>query len=166
VSSSNFSGRYYESEARFRGGISIKDLPPRRNLAQDFSVLESSHTGGFEQRGRREEVTNPPQIRGKNVVATERSTPRMLDAKGGSKGRGTFVRRARQNSLPSVHDRPDPPINSGNRKRGSKQVWLPVPIRVVGEEETSEGKRQRVGSVFDRIEEPPADPARQGRREQ
>jgi hypothetical protein len=166
VSSSNFSGKYSEPEARFRGGITIRDLPPRRNLAHDFSVLESSHTGGFELRGRREEVTGPLQNRGKNVGATERSTPRNLDAKGGSKGRGTFVRRARQNSLPSVHDRLEPPVNSGNRKRGSKQVWLPVPVRVVGEEETSEGKRQRVGSVFDRIEEPSADPARQGRRDQ
>jgi hypothetical protein len=166
VSSSNFSGRSYDSEARFRGGITIRDLPPRRNLAHDFSVSESSHTGGFERRGRREEVTSPLQNRGKNVVATEHSTPRKLDVKGGSKGRGTFVRRARQNSLPSVHDRLELPGSSGNRKRGSKQVWLPVPVRVVGEKETSEGKRQRIGSVFDRIEEPSVDPARQGRREQ
>jgi hypothetical protein len=141
VPSSNFNGRSYDSEASFRGGITIRDLPPRRNLAHDFSVSESSHTGGFEQRGRRDEVSSPPQIRGKNVVASERSTPKILDAKGGSKGRGTFVRRARKNSLPSVHDRLEPPVNSGNRKRGSKQVWLPVLVRVVGEEETSEGKR-------------------------
>jgi hypothetical protein len=40
-------------------------------------------------------------------------------------------------------------------------------FELLGEEDESlEGKRQRVGSVFDRIEEPSVDPARQGRREQ
>jgi hypothetical protein len=71
-----------------------------------------------------------------------------------------------------------------NKKRSSKLVWMPVPVQVVGEEVSgSAGKRQRVnsvfdrlnvqeeegqrgGSVFERLEDPAADPATQGRREQ
>jgi hypothetical protein len=62
-----------------------------------------------------------------------------------------------------------PPGNK-NKKRGTKQMWLPVNVQVVGEEDSgSAGKRQRTSSVFDRLEDPTetsADPARQGRREQ
>jgi hypothetical protein len=62
-----------------------------------------------------------------------------------------------------------PPGNK-NKKRGTKQVWLPVNVQVVGEEDSgSAGKRQRTSSVFDRLEDPAdlsADPAKQGRREQ
>jgi hypothetical protein len=72
-----------------------------------------------------------------------------------------------------------------SKKRGAKAVWLPVRVQVVGEEQADQGgKRQRTTSVFDkmedptgshvdlresvfnRIEEPSADPVMQGRRDQ
>jgi hypothetical protein len=34
------------SDNRYGGGISVRDIPPRRNLARDFSCLGSSRTGG------------------------------------------------------------------------------------------------------------------------
>jgi hypothetical protein len=97
--------------------------------------------------------------------------------------KGTFVRRPRKLQDGII------PANLeqlGTRKRGPKQVWLPVPVRVIGEGcSESAGKRPRTASVFDRMEEQPsvepgrrstsvfdrideqsADPAQQGRREQ
>jgi hypothetical protein len=43
---------------------------------------------------------------------------------------------------------------TGSRKRGQKLVWMPITVQVVGEGTSeSQGKRQRTGSVFDRLEE-------------
>jgi hypothetical protein len=100
--------------------------------------------------------------------------------------KGTFTRRPRNhNDLPGL-DKLPVPQGTKNRKRGSKQVWMPVQVQVI-EEGSSEsaGKRQRTNSVFDRLEEmndeqgrnrnesvfdrledPMADPAAQGRRGQ
>jgi hypothetical protein len=40
-----------------------------------------------------------------------------------------------------------------------KQVWMPINVQVIGEGSSeSQGKRQRTGSVFDRLEEPTVDP--------
>jgi hypothetical protein len=40
-----------------------------------------------------------------------------------------------------------------NRKRGPKQVWMPVKVQVVGEGDTEGlGKRQRTTSLFDRMD--------------
>jgi hypothetical protein len=59
------------------------------------------------------------------------------------------------------------PLGAVSKKRNTRQVWLPVPVRVVGEGSTeSAEKRRRTASVFDRLDDPAADPARQGRREQ
>ena len=76
-------------------------------------------------------------------------------------------------------DRQQVPQGTLSKKRGQKQVWMPVNVQVIGEESSeSQGKRQRTSSVFDRLEDPPAesvfdrleisaaDPAVQGRREQ
>jgi hypothetical protein len=58
------------------------------------------------------------------------------------------------------------PLGSKSKKRGPKQMWLPVNVQVIGEGSSeSQGKRQRTTSVFDRLEDPAADPAMQGRRE-
>jgi hypothetical protein len=96
--------------------------------------------------------------------------------------RGTFVRKARKQPEGGI---PASLEKLGTRKRGTKQVWVPVPVQVIGEGSSeSAGKRmrttsvfdrieeqqagdssKRTNSVFDRIEEPTADPARQGRRE-
>jgi hypothetical protein len=98
---------------------------------------------------------------------------------------GTYVKRARRTDVPSkANVNQDPLGATKNKKRSSKMVWMPVPVQVVGEEASgSAGKRQRVNSVFDRLngqeeegqrtssvfdrlEDPAADPAAQGRREQ
>jgi hypothetical protein len=186
VSSSSYGNRSYEYDGYGRGGVSIRDVPPRRNLSQDFSQSSSSRTGAYEPRG---------EVRGEAYAAAssddrhwEREKERMGDTaqivKESHKGNhGTFQRRARAQA--SVASQPNPTVPLGTRKRGPKQVWLPVPVQVV-EEGSSEsaGKRQRTasvfermedptggrdgqrGSVFDIMEDPTADPARQGRRGQ
>jgi hypothetical protein len=59
------------------------------------------------------------------------------------------------------------PQGKNMRKRGPKQIWMPVNVQVIGEEDSgSAGKRQRTNSVFDRLEDPSAAPAVQGRRDQ
>jgi alpha-ketoglutarate-dependent taurine dioxygenase len=45
-----------------------------------------------------------------------------------------------------------------SRKRGPKQIWMPVQVQVIGEGSAENaGKRQRTNSVFDRIEDPADD---------
>jgi hypothetical protein len=95
--------------------------------------------------------------------STERSPPRKNNLRS-----GTFTRRPR--ALGAATNTSSVPLGTGSKKRGPKQVWLPVEVRVVGEG-TSEiaGKRQRTNSVFDRLEDPKnlaVDPAGQGRRGQ
>jgi hypothetical protein len=166
VSSGSGDGLSGDSGIRYRGGVSIRDIPPRRNLF-DHSYSGSSHTGELEHRKGNVEVSSPMQDKGKNAMIGCRALVERRDGSGGSKGRGTFVRRARQQGTPSVYDRLEPPLGALSKKRGMRQVWLPVGVSVVGEgRNTVEGKRQRTSSVFDRIEEPAADPARQGRRDQ
>jgi hypothetical protein len=54
----NFS-RSGESDPRGRGGVTIRDLPPRRNLAFEQSRSNLSRTGGRDQRREEEDVTSP-----------------------------------------------------------------------------------------------------------
>jgi hypothetical protein len=82
------------------------------------------------------------------------------------------------------YDTQQAPLGALSKKRGMKQVWLPVPVWVIGEEFSEiAGKRPHLNSVFDRmeqpevegefqresvfdrIEDPSADPGRQGHRE-
>jgi hypothetical protein len=57
-----------------------------------------------------------------------------------------------------------------SKKRGTRQIWVQVPVQVVGEGSAeSAEKRQRTASVFDRLKIPSqtsANPDAQGRREQ
>jgi hypothetical protein len=91
------------------------------------------------------------QLRGKAAMGVE----------GRSSRQGTFTRRprnlpvaqepmlSRAKELAPTHA----PQGVGGRKRGSKQVWVPIPVQVVGEKGLSnDGKRQRKNSVFDRME--------------
>jgi hypothetical protein len=56
------------------------------------------------------------------------------------------------------------PLSYKSKKRTMKQVWLPVPVAVISEGSSeSARKRQRTNSVFDRLEDPAADPMNQGR---
>jgi hypothetical protein len=77
------------------------------------------------------------------------------------------VRKTRQQAASSNRDKNQVPLGTANKKRSSKMAWVPIPVRVVGESSSeSMGKRQHTDSVFDRLEDPSADPVRQGRREQ
>jgi hypothetical protein len=141
ASSISFGGHSGDSGNRYRGGVSIRDIPPRRNLF-DYSYSGSSHAGEFEQQNCNAEVTSPIKAKGKNAMVESRGMEERRDMPGGSKGRGTFVRRARQQGSTSVHDRLEPPLGALSKKRGTRQVWLPVGVSVVGEGRSNmEGKR-------------------------
>jgi hypothetical protein len=65
---------------------------------------------------------------------------------------GTYVR-VRKPSENVQGNKPQAPQGTGSRKRG-QQVWMPVNVQVIGEGSSeSQGKRQRTGSVFERLEE-------------
>jgi hypothetical protein len=46
VSSSSYCGGNFSSDIRRNGVITVRDIPPRRNLTDDFECLSSSRTGG------------------------------------------------------------------------------------------------------------------------
>jgi ATP-dependent protease HslVU (ClpYQ) peptidase subunit len=80
---------------------------------------------------------------------------------------GTFTRRARRTEAAATDAQV--PLGTTSMKRGTKQVWLPVEVRVIGDPSDQGGKRQRTASVFDRLEDPTnpsADLAGQGRLDQ
>jgi hypothetical protein len=58
-----FSNSYYSrlsgSKVRHKSGSYVRDLPPRKNLNNDYDYSSSSHTGGHEQRRDRAEVSSP-----------------------------------------------------------------------------------------------------------
>jgi hypothetical protein len=148
VSSSSYSSRSFGSESRHREGISVRDVPPRRSWVQDQEFSCSSRTGERDHRYDHTEVISPEkrhraraheQQGGKAPVEQQRKT-RV----------GTFTRRPRPNQV--QEERQDMFVPQGNniRKRGPKQVWMPVNVQVIGEESSgSAGKRQRTNSVFD-----------------
>jgi hypothetical protein len=157
----------------------IRDLPPRRHLAYDQADSGSSRTGGLDQRRDRTGVNSPRKdCRGQEEV--DRLGKEVVDVGGKRNKKGTYVRKPRQDRETRVVDPSHLPSNN-SKKRGTKQVWVQVPVRVVGEGSSeSAEKRRRTTSVFDRLEDgfagensvfnrledPSADPARQGRREQ
>jgi hypothetical protein len=165
VSSSSFSSRGTSSEARHFGGVSIRDLPPRRNLSNEFSYSGSSRTGGKQSRGGEVSVTSPEKHNqrpgkedygGNKVPIKERLGKRP----------GTFRRHRKEDSVQAV-DHAVLTQGIPSKKRGTRQVWRKVQVQVIGEDESeSSGKRQRTESVFNRLEDPAADPAAQGRRDQ
>jgi hypothetical protein len=65
VSSGSYSGCSGDSGICFGGGMSIRDIPPRRNLAFDYSYLGSSHTGENERHKGKSEVMSPIKVRGR-----------------------------------------------------------------------------------------------------
>ncbi|KAK1617511.1 hypothetical protein QYE76_023028 [Lolium multiflorum] len=52
VSSSSYGSRSYDSDVRERGVATVRDIPPRRSLASEFSASSSSRTGAYEPRSR------------------------------------------------------------------------------------------------------------------
>jgi hypothetical protein len=144
--------------------------------------LSSSRTGEYEPRQRREEVSSPNKRN--RSKTSERLISGGLDSSrqlANKRYTGTYVRRPRKPNAETLQITGQLPPDSRSKKRGSKQVWRPIPVQVIGEEGSeSAGKRQHTNSVFDRLEDPSpsvfdriedpmnisADPAAQGRRDQ
>ncbi|KAK1684520.1 hypothetical protein QYE76_045368 [Lolium multiflorum] len=202
VSSSSFSGRSSSSDVRGGTAVRVRDLPLRRNLGTEFAYSSSSRTGGNERRRVDVEVSSPEKRHwarehdravdhnarepaGLQSWAEERRGENDMQEKAPRNKQGKYTRRARKQVDAVGEGRAQEPPGMLTRKRGPKQVWVPVPVQVVGEDTSgSAGKRQRTNvferiqdprstpegqrtsSVFDRIEDPAADPAAQGRREQ
>jgi hypothetical protein len=184
VSSSSYTSISMGAENRYRGEATVRDVPPRRNMFNDYSFSSSSRTGDRAVRSDEGENTSPGR-RQKAPVRDQAVSGEPLGSKQRKNPAGTYVKRTRKTAdltkaggsqvALGVHQ---------TRKRSSKTVWMPVPVQVVGEEAPgSAGKRQRVtsvfdrldgheeegqtsGSVFERLEDLSADPAAQGRRDQ
>jgi hypothetical protein len=164
VSIGSFSSRSMNSDYRHSGGITVRDIPPRRNLLNDLPHSNSSRTGEREERCGENDITSPDNSRRGSVKERLGAEAQGGNSRGGRTG--TFVRKPRSQNLPSNQDGYQVPLGTSNKKRSSKMVWLPVPVRVVGEVSSeSAGKKQRT-TVFNRLEDSLADPARQGRRAQ
>jgi hypothetical protein len=183
VSSGSFNSWSGSSDLRGWGSPSVRDVPSRRNIARDFTYSDSSRTGGGE--GRRDTVVQSPEKRHRAAGEANGKDKALQSSANGRAKAGTFTRRPRKVSNTPAVDPPNAPLGVGSKKRGTKQVWLPVNVQVVGEgSDESAGKRQRTNvfdriadpktnqqgqassSVFDRLQDPAADPARRGRREQ
>ena len=137
----------------------IRDIPPRRNLYKDYEYSSSSRTGGGEhvRDSERYRARANKQQRDKEPVA--KTTDK--------KKHGTFTKQYRKKLDAGMGDKSQMPLGGLDRKKRTKQVWLPVQVQAIGEESSeSAGKRKRTNSVFDRLEAPSSDPAVQGRREQ
>jgi hypothetical protein len=180
--SGSFRSRSFDGESSSRGGAYVQDIPPRRNLANAYDCSSSSRTGEYEPRQRREEVSSP--VKRNSLKTSERPISGDLDSSrqlANKRYTGTYVRRPRKSNAGTVQITGQLPADSCSKKRGSKQVWRPIPVQVIGEEGSeAAGKRQRTNSVFDRLDGPSAsvfdgiedpmnisaDTATQGRRDQ
>jgi hypothetical protein len=175
ASSSSFNSRPFSSDSWSREPeISVRNIPPRRNLSRVYSNSSYSRTGGDERGVFRGEVNSPikshragaPDYRDDSEIRRQPAVGEPLVRKNHLRS-GTFTRRARRPDAAATDAQV--PLGTMSRKRGTKQVWLPVEVRVVGEPSDQGGKRQRTASVFDRLEEPTnpsADLAGRGRRDQ
>ena len=158
-----------DSDPRFRGTGYVRDLPPQRSAYRDYDVASSSRTGVVEHRHDTSEDTSP--AKGHRVPAKERLGGEVPDGGNHKKNKTrTYTQRSRRTS-PTAARSIQMPLGMGSKKRGQKQVGLPVEVKVVGEGDSgSAGKRLRTStSVFDRIEDPTntsTAPMVQGRRDQ
>jgi hypothetical protein len=150
---------------RGREGVFIHDLPPKRVLARDFEFSSSSRTSRYDARRELGDVTSP--AKGSRALNYDQQKDKAQVDNVQKKKKGTYIRRQRKSDGEGGSAAANAPLGAKNRKRGTKQVWLPVNVQVVGEGSSeSAGKRQRTVSVFDRLEDPSAAPAAQGRRSQ
>jgi hypothetical protein len=187
VTSGSYGSRSLNSDSGMGGGVSIRDVPPRRNLAQDFSYSSSSRTGGhesFAEMRRESTMGTCPENRHRAGDNEQRAGKAPMAQELKKDKRGTFLRKPRKVATSTGQPKPSVPL--GTKKRGPKQMWMPVSVQVIGEgtaesvgkrqrttsvfdrmEEPTDGHAgQRTSSVFDRLEDPTADPATQGRRSQ
>jgi hypothetical protein len=157
VSSSSYGSFSTGSDSRGRGGVSIRDIPTRRNLMRDETYSGSSRTGGHEQYyANRDEVSQDRRFSEHPSEQCRETGP--LGAEAGSVRQGTFSRRTRNNPGSTLPVQSRVPMGTESRKRGAKQVWVLIPVQVVGDDEMRKGgKRQRKNSVFDRMEESTGD---------
>jgi hypothetical protein len=167
VSSSSFYSRSSGSDMRSRVGAFVRDIPPRRSLYNDYEYSSSSRTGGSERRRDTDDVSifiKGHRARAEDKLAGKQQVEQKQHP---TKGAGTFTRRQRKQQEFPPSERLVVPQGNITRKRGTKQVWQRISVQVVGDEghEYVE-KRQRTGSVFDRLEDPAADPEDQGCRAQ
>ena len=131
VSANRFSSRSAESDPRCRDGVYIRGIPPRRNLYKDYEMSSSSRTGGVEGRRERGEVTNPEKGSSSRAVehggcpTTEGDDPKRANE-------GTFTRRPRKQTA-NYHQANYVLHGSMGKKRGTKMVWIPMEVQVVGD---------------------------------
>jgi hypothetical protein len=145
----------------------LRDLPPRR-IIRDQHVPASSHTGKGGGRNDSQVVSSPDKrVKGKGPMIAEKDAGKVQSKAQKSGRKHTYMRKPRR-APASKPDSSQLPPGARNRKQGTTQVWLPVRVRPIEESSKSTGKKQRTGSVFDRIEEPTSsvDSAWRGRREQ
>jgi hypothetical protein len=153
-SSGSYGSYSMGSDTLGRGGVTVRDLPPRRNLMRDEVYSSSSRTGGKESGYEAMDVTSPDK-RHWARADEQYSGPVNVGTAPRNARQGTFTRRPRTVTGTNKPGSSQVPLSSLPKKRGPKQIWVPVPVQVVGEGATeSAGKRQRTASVFDRIEEP------------
>jgi hypothetical protein len=129
VSSVSYGSRSHASDNWGRGGVTIRDLPPRRNLANDFDYSSSSHTGGGDMR-HRADVNSPDKRHWPQATEISPDRRHRLQANEQHRGkepvsnvmktnqRGTFTRRPRNPPESTKNSTPTVPL--GTRKRGPK----------------------------------------------
>jgi hypothetical protein len=129
---------------------------------RDDAYSGSSRTCGREPfYANGEEVSNDRRFSQHLPVQNRDPTPLGVEVVNGRQG--TFTRRTRSNPENSLPVHPRVPQGTGSRKRGEKQVWVPIAVQVVGDDETmTGGKRQRKNSVFDRMEDLTSEPGGHG----
>jgi hypothetical protein len=126
---------------------------------REISFSSSSRTGGHESSYDNVAATSKDKQDVSLPDEHQRGKEAVVDA--GRPKPGTFTRRSRNSqavqepvigrALELAPTRA--PQGVRGRKRGSKQIWMPIPVQVVGDDGLmKDGKRQRKGSVFDRME--------------
>jgi hypothetical protein len=116
----NFS-RSVESDPRGRGGVTIRDLPPRINLTFEQSQSNLSRTGGRDQRREEEDVTIPGKFNSSGAYDQRAGKAHVEQDQ--RKKPGTFIHRQRPDSNALVADKKHLP--QGNRSnKHTKQIWV------------------------------------------
>jgi hypothetical protein len=117
VSLGSYSTRSSNSEVRGRDGISVRDIPPRRNLSNEFAYSSSSRTGGGERRRETADVTSPSKWQGSREVAQQEEFTEKRRAAGKSKV-GTFSWRPRLPPGTTDQNLPLVPLGTGGERGG------------------------------------------------
>jgi hypothetical protein len=120
MSASSFSSRS-SSEFRHNAGVSIRDIPPRRNLAFDNTFSSSSRTGGNEMRRGDGDVSSQDKVGQERIRNHELGKNQVVESPPKRKS-GTYVRRQRKDDGVRTGDNLGVPPNTKSKKRGKRQV--------------------------------------------